>query len=322
MARLQLLTYSGYVGIRVTRRWSPVAPHAVLSLSVLIALSIAFRPAAIPGRTFEASPPSTAASATVSAATAPQVQARTFWSQALGREMAYSVFLPPGYDSEPDARYPVLYMLHGLGADQTQWIRDGLFTAATDLMQGGQIPAFIIVVPNGENGYWVDHANNGPRFGSYVAHDLVAMIDAEYRTLDSRDSRAIGGMSMGGHGALQLALNAPETFRVVGAHSVALRRKDQAFEFFGDQRYFQAHDPVSLIQAHPDVARQLVISMDIGADDQWAAQATAFHEQLLARGIAHRWSVRQGAHNDSYWAAHVADYLRFYGEALRSAPGA
>jgi esterase/lipase superfamily enzyme len=196
-------------------------------------------------------------------------------------------------------------MLHGLGGDHTQWMRTGLLATATDLMQRGEIAPFIIVLPDGERGYWVDHANNGPRFGSYVSRDLVATVDRDYRTLAARDSRAIGGMSMGGHGALQLALNNPETFRVVGAHSVALRDKDQAFEFFGDQQYFQAHDPVSLVQSRADVARQLVISVDIGTTDPWKDAADAFHGKLQSSGLVHLWSVDAGGHDDAYWAAHV-----------------
>jgi S-formylglutathione hydrolase FrmB len=123
---------------------------------------------------------------------------------------------------------------------------------------------------------------------------------------------------MGGHGALQLALNNTQIFRVVGAHSVALRTKEQAFDFFGDQQYFQAHDPVSLVQSQPDAARQLVISIDIGAGDQWAGAAEAFHRTLQSQGLVHLWSEGAGAHDEEYWGAHVADYLRFYSRALQA----
>jgi S-formylglutathione hydrolase FrmB len=243
----------------------------------------------------------------------------TFWSASLEREMPFQVYLPQGYDSGNTARYPVLYMLHGLGGNQTDWENEGLFLAATQLIAAGEIPPMIIVTPSGESGYWMDHAENGPRFGSYVSKDLVSLIDRNYRTLAGRSTRAIGGMSMGGHGALQLAFNNPDEFGIVGAHSVALRRKDQAFSFFGDMAYFQAHDPVSMVQKSPSVARRFTLSIDIGRSDQWNAAATQFHNQLMTQNVQHSWSNGSGGHDGAYWSSHVGDYLRFYGDAFEAA---
>jgi enterochelin esterase-like enzyme len=249
---------------------------------------------------------------------AQKVVERTFWSSALNREMPYKVYLPPGYESETNARYPVLYMLHGLGGDHSEWERIGLFAAAGELMERGEIPPMIIVTPEGERGYWMDHANNGPRFGDYISQDLVSAIDQQYRTIPARAFRAIGGMSMGGHGALQLALNNPHQFGIVGAHSVALRRKDQAFAFFGDEQYFQAHDPVKLCERNQASARRLAIWIDIGSSDPWAGAASRLHEQLQVTRIRHSWHVFEGGHDAAYWQAHLAEYLRYYGAAFES----
>ena len=86
----------------------------------------------------------------------------------------------------------------------------------------------IIVLPQGDKGYWVDNANDGPRWGEYLSHDLVNIIDTSYRTLRTPDSRAIGGLSMGGYGALYQAFTHPDIFGVVGAHSPSLHRWDRA----------------------------------------------------------------------------------------------
>ncbi|HLF79116.1 MAG TPA: alpha/beta hydrolase-fold protein [Dehalococcoidia bacterium] len=244
---------------------------------------------------------------------------RKLWSAALAREMSYAVYLPPGYDSAEAARYPVLYMLHGLGGNYLTWKDDGLFDAATELIRSGEIGPMIIVTPEGERGYWIDQAGSGPRFGSYVSRDLVATIDGEYRTLPNRLMRAIGGMSMGGHGALQLALNNPDKFGVIGAHSVALRRHDQAFAYFGDKQYFEANDPVSLCSKNPLRAKRFSIWVDIGTKDGWYGAAEAFHRQLDGAGVAHQWNVFRGEHDDAYWSAHVADYLRFYSHSFGTA---
>jgi enterochelin esterase-like enzyme len=251
-----------------------------------------------------------------------RVEDQTFWSETLGREMPYVVYLPPGYESDPQRRFPVLYMLHGLGGDCREWRRYGLFTAATRLIEEGSIPPLIIVTPEGGRSYWADHTGSGQRFRTYVQRDLVSMIDRQYRTLAARESRAIGGVSMGGNGALQIAIHAPETFRVVGAHSVALRRWEQAAEFFKDAADFVNNDPVTLYEQNAASARSFHIWIDIGAEDRWFPAARAFHEQLQADNVPHQWTVYEGGHAASYWQSHVADYLRFYGDALVSSPPA
>jgi enterochelin esterase-like enzyme len=207
-------------------------------------------------------------------------------------------------------------MLHGLGGSYREWYTDRLFDVADSLIASGEIPPLIIVLPQGEDAYWVDHANGGPRWGAYVARDLVGEIDANYRTQADRNHRAIGGMSMGGNGALQLAMNYPDVFSVVGAHSFALRRHDQAPDYFGDQTYFNAHDPVYLFGAHPDVARGLTLWLDVGNGDTWRPADEAFDRQLSDAGIAHSWHEFAGGHEDPYWSSHASDYLRFYGTAL------
>jgi enterochelin esterase-like enzyme len=236
-------------------------------------------------------------------------------SASLGFAVPYLVFLPPGYDSQPDRDYAVIYMLHGLGGDRYQARVDGLFSAADMLMNSGEIDPMIIVAPEGQSSYWVNHANNGPHWGDYITVDLVQEVDRDYRTIPDRASRAIGGVSMGGHGALQLAMNSDD-FGVVGAHSVALRTYEQAFPMFGDRSYFEAHDPVHLCVKYAAHARSLKIWIDVGDTDPWNPAATAFHNLLVANGVPHEWNVYPGGHNVDYWRTHAPDYLRFYNRAL------
>lgn len=278
---------------------------AVLLLATVVALGVFVRGSALT--------PGPSESAVASEA---RVVTQSFWSAALNRSMPSLVYLPPGYDSQPQTRYPVLFMLHGLGGDYTSWERLGLFTETTALISSGQIPPMIIVTPEGEQGYWMNHSDNGPRFGDYISKDLVSAVDKQYRTLAIRDFRAIGGASMGGHGALQLALNNPDEFGVVGAHSVALRRKEQAFSFFGDQRYFEANDPVTLCARNQAVASRLVLWIDMGTSDSWLDPAKRFHDQLALEGVPHFWQTYQGGHDDGYWSSHLDDYLRFYAAAF------
>lgn len=230
--------------------------------------------------------------------------------------MPYFVYLPPDYQAASPTRYPVLYMLHGMGGHNTEWATHGLLVEADRLMQLGKVPPFLIVLPQGDQGYWVDHANGGPAWGSYVAREVVAEIDGHFRTRVDPAHRGIGGASMGAHGALQLALNFPGTFGVVGAHTPVLRTYAEAPSYFGGPAYFVEHSPVTLVRERVDAARGLVIWIDIGAQDPWLAKALAFHRELMALRVAHEWHVYPGEHSGLYWGAHVSDYLHFYGSAL------
>ncbi len=242
---------------------------------------------------------------------------RSFWSDSLQRAQPYLVHLPPGYDANPNADYPVLYLLHGKNATYRFWEDMGLPDVADRLVLAGEIQPFIIVMPDGENAYWVNHANNGPRWGDYIGRDLVAEIDARFRTRPDRESRAVGGVSMGGCGALQLGMNYSSVFGIVGAHSPALRTHDTAPSYFGDLAYFNSHSPVPLFKAQPQKARSLRIWMDMGQQDVWHGPALAFHQQLVQEGIPHQWRDRPGGHDGAYWGGHEEEYVRYYDSAFR-----
>jgi S-formylglutathione hydrolase FrmB len=256
---------------------------------------------------------------------------RLFYSAALDREMPYRVYLPPGYattgpDGQPATkRYPVLYLLHGLDAGLTQWTNLGLLDELDRLAAAGEVIPFVVVMPSGRTGYWVNHAGGGPRWGDYVAKDLVAHVDATYRTIPQRQARAIGGISMGAHGALQLALNNPDVFGAAGAHSPSLRARTQAPPFLGGffvnqsggpgQAAYEARDPISLVRrAAP--APPAAVWIDVGDRDPWAPRARELHTALIERGWAHEWQPAAGSHEDAYWRGRMADYVRFYRQTL------
>jgi S-formylglutathione hydrolase FrmB len=237
-----------------------------------------------------------------------------FYSQALDREMAYQVYLPPSYDGSLRP-YPVLYLLHGRGSNRTQWFMSGFTDVADQGILDGTVAPMLIVFPEGAFGYWTNHANNGPRWGDYVAKDLVAHVDATYRTVRRPSARAIGGISMGAWGALHHAFSAPDVYGVVGAHSPALRPDDGTLAFLGRGAEFSGKDPLSLARTLPANSR-LRIRIDTGQDDPWVARATLLHNTLTERGIAHAWQVTPGGHNWDYWHALLEEYLRFYTRAL------
>ena len=240
---------------------------------------------------------------------------RWFYSAKLDRDMPYYIYLPPDYGTA-GRRYPVMYMLHGGGGDREEWVAYGLIDAADQQIQTGSLSPMIIVLPQGDKDWWTNHTGDGPKWGDYVINDLVPHIDRTYRTLRDRSARAIGGLSMGGWGALQLAFNHPRVFGVVGAHSPSLYPEgNPAIAFLGTGEEFAKKDPLSLARTATGLD-SLQIWLDAGEQDPWVDRTTALHQALQDQGITHYWNLFPGGHDWHYWEDHVLDYLQFYGHAL------
>jgi S-formylglutathione hydrolase FrmB len=248
-------------------------------------------------------------------------QERRFFSPALGREEAYLVWLPPGYETSKQ-RYPTLYLLHGVGGANGFGVEEWLGYALTEdldrMLALGLIEPMIVVLPNGEQGYWINHANGGPRWADYVANDLVKDVDKNFRTEARRERRAIGGLSMGAHGALQLALNRPDVFAIAGAHSPTLRPFETTPEFFGDQKWFAKYDPLSLAR-NTDAPAKLTIWIDVGhQDDEWRPGAEVMYRALRQKNAAVEFHLLEGEHEGWYWTYYLPEYLDFYSAALHA----
>ena len=235
-------------------------------------------------------------------------------SPILGRSLPMRMYLPPNYDSTT-SRYPVLYMLHCGSASYKEWSDYSLQTRADQLIRDGKIPPFIIVLPMGESSYWVNHAD-GTRWADYVATDVVGYVDAHYRTLANATNRAIGGLSMGAYGAVEIALTHPNTFSIIGVHSMVVRPQSVSPEIWGtDPAFYAAVNPIELAKKADFTSYTLWV--DVGKDDKSARVNTEdFHNALVARNIPHTWNLYDGAHEKSYWDAHVPFYLDFYGQAF------
>ncbi len=154
------------------------------------------------------------------------LEAQTFHSDALDRDWPYTIYLPPGYDSSERA-YPVFYLLHGLGANHTSWVRIGnANTIADSMIASGDIPPVSLVWPDGSRSMWLD-SDPVTGFGAIetaLIQDLIPHVDERYRTISTRNARMISGFSMGGYGALRLAFRNPEMFGAVSGLSPAMWR--------------------------------------------------------------------------------------------------
>jgi S-formylglutathione hydrolase FrmB len=149
----------------------------------------------------------------VPAAPQPTIRDATFQSASLERAMKYRIILPAGY-ARGVRRYPVLYLLHGLTGSYLDW------DTKTHLAEYAAPLQLIIVMPDaGDSWYTNSSANPRDRFEDYVVSDLVPEIDKTYRTIATRHARAIGGLSMGGYGAMKFALKYPNLFVFAGSFS-------------------------------------------------------------------------------------------------------
>jgi enterochelin esterase family protein len=145
-------------------------------------------------------------------------------SSGLAESLSYCVYLPDGY-ADGTERYPTLYLLHGFGAGDNEWLDRGSIADLLDRMiADGEIGPVIAVMPDAKKSWYVDSAAlGGPGdYATAIQHDLVAEIDRLYRTIPRSAHRGIAGISMGGFGALRLAFSHPDEFGAVGALSAGL----------------------------------------------------------------------------------------------------
>src|SRR5689334_8835530 len=200
----------------------------------------------------------------------------------LAKPMRYHVYLPPCYAEEPQRHYPVLYLLHGQGYDEEQWIRLGVPATADRLIASGEILPIIIVFP-------YDYSHLQPReyrFEDTFMEVLIPQIDMAYRTLQGAAQRAIGGLSRGGAWALHLGIHHPDVFGSIGAHSPAI--------FYSDTGSL----PLYLRDIPAEKLPRIYI--DAGDADSQLQTSQNFKKFLDDYNIPYEWHQYVGFHNEDY----------------------
>lgn len=248
-------------------------------------------------------------------------------SAALGRTMRYRVLLPEGYEGSGQ-RYRALYLLHGLTGDYMDW------STRTDLATIARTVPLVIVMPDGENAWYTNAADKGPRFEDYIADDLVKDVESKYRVIQARYGRAIAGLSMGGYGALKIGLKRPGTFAAAGGFSSALAVTDPKFDDsltrFKEQLYAiygpagsetRTANDVLLIVEKAVPGRAPAVYFDCGTEDGLLDSNRELGAALKKRGLAYEYHEVPGAHTWDYWNRRVDVFLPWLMRAFRDAEG-
>jgi enterochelin esterase-like enzyme len=231
-----------------------------------------------------------------------------------GRSQPVYVYLPPGYADHPNRRYPVLYLLHGFpGRPLAFLLTVRMGVVEDELVAKHRAQPLILVMPFGSTGTFTDKewANGiGPYegWGTFVWRDVVHAIDARYRTIASPAARAIGGLSEGGYGAVNIALQHPHEFSLVESWS-GYERAAENHSIFGRQlEGLTVNTPLDRVHATAPTLRRLhtYFWLYSGTDDPLRLQNQEFAAELEAARIPHAYLQLPGAHNWALWRGMAA----------------
>lgn len=239
------------------------------------------------------------------------------YSTAMNKEIKNVIILPGSYSNHPDMNYPVVYLLHGHGNNYVSWssqIKPDLDKVASQLN-------LIFVCPDGaESWYWDSPVNPAYQYETYVSKELTNYIDQHYRTVKSREGRAITGYSMGGHGSLWLGFRHPDIYGACGSMSggVDIRpfpenwnMKKMLGSYAGNPKIWDEHTVINQIPSASQYGPAAII-IDCGTDDFFYQVNLALHEKLLQQKIPHDFISRPGNHSHSYWNNAIDYQLLFF----------
>jgi S-formylglutathione hydrolase FrmB len=258
--------------------------------------------------------------------TSAKTECASISSAILGRSVEYCVAFPPGYDAASNKRYPTLYFLHGLFEDERSWLDRGGEQIWETLTEQGAIGNFIVVLPAGGRTFYVNSQDGHDRYEDFFIQEMVPEIDRKYRTRAVASERGLSGVSMGGYGALHLAMRHPDVFGSASAHSAALLPKfpdplptEGRWGFYArvlqgpfgsplNESYFDANNPLTLAE-HPERFSHLALYFDCGDHDRYGFNegAELLDRVLSQKNFPHTFAIRAGGHGWDY----LNEYMHF-----------
>lgn len=255
----------------------------------------------------------------------------TVTSKILKGERKYAIYLPPDYETS-ERSYPVLYLLHGAGDDQTGWVQFGeILKIADESVKNGTATPMIIVMPDadtGQRGYYNDISGKW-RYEDFFFEELMPHVEQKYRIKSEKRFRAVAGLSMGGGGSFMYALHHPELFSsscplsaYIGPLTLEqlkgrLDRGEEKYKEADLQPYFDHHNALSLIEnMSADDLKSINWFIDCGDNDFLYEGNSLTHIALRKKDIPHEYRVRDGAHNWTYWRESLPVVLSFVSDTF------
>ncbi len=250
----------------------------------------------------------------------------TLSSKLLKMERKYAIYLPPDYEYSQRS-YPVLYLLHGAGDDQTGWIQFGEVLNITDkAIRDGIATPMIIVMPDANTtrrGYFDDIKGDWP-YERFFFEEFIPQIEKKYRIKSEKKFRAVAGLSMGGGGSFMYALHRPDLFSAacplsayIGPLSFdmmkqGLPKTDPQLADTTIQNYFQKHNALSLLENMPENQKKSVRwYIDCGDDDFLYEGNSLVHILMRKKQIQHEFRIHDGGHSWTYWRTSLPHVLEF-----------
>jgi endo-1,4-beta-xylanase len=266
----------------------------------------------------------------------PGTRYQTFASKTIKGDVSYLVYLPPDYDKDKDARYPVLYRLHASGGTPR---RDagGIVSRLDKAIRAGRAAPMIVIFPNGLRGatMYCDSRDGKYPVETVLIQDLIPHVDATYRTVAAREGRGVEGFSMGGFGAAHLGFKYPELFGVVSIQAPPLlgpelkaplpaRAWSRLFPtaMGGDLEYFKANDPFTLVPKNAAALRDRTVIRIIAhaEEENWLVpRCDELHRLLMQHAIAHHFHCLTNvkSHSPNLVMDTLGDAgMMFYGSAF------
>ena len=234
-----------------------------------------------------------------------RIESFNYDSAVTGTRRKANVYLPPGYTAEK--KYPVLYLLHGIGGDETEWIRfaqpDALFD---NLIADGKAVPMIVVIPNGravandqtppsDRIFAPENVAGFAAFERDLLDHLIPAIEAKYSTLTDREHRALAGLSMGGGQTFNFGLGNLDTFAWIGAFSAAPNTK-----------------PPAELVPDPAAAREKLklLYISCGNRDGLINFSQDVHRYLKEHDVPHIWNVDDFGHDPAHWASNLYHFAQ------------
>ncbi len=269
------------------------------------------------------------------------IESLSMYSNILNKEIRFSILLPSDYYKNTD-KYSTVYLLHGLGDNESSWIEYGeIDQIAKQLWAENEIIPMIFVMPQGFNSYYSNTYDSTFMYRDMFTKELVPYIDGHYRTLSNRNHRALLGYSMGGFGAMSLALKNPELFSISVPMSMSVRTQDQyetenAEEW--DQQwgsifggvgtngtdritdFYKANSPFYLLPKYKNAAHESLRFYLFNGDREHTLAKSNEELHVLMRnlGISHQYKVGKGGHSFSFWRTSMPDALRFISDGFEN----